>query len=102
MHVPAGAVPKDGPSAGVALFGALASLLLGRKARSDVAVTDEISLRDVLLPARNREDFEEVPAGARKHLRPVWLETVDDALAAALEPAKRRGRQRSRTSTSGP
>jgi ATP-dependent Lon protease len=114
VHVPAGAVPKDGPSAGVALYVALASLFTGRKVRSDVAMTGEISLRglvlpvggirdkllaahaaglrDVLLPARNREDFEEVPAAARKHLRPVWLETVDDALAAALEPAAKRAR----------
>jgi ATP-dependent Lon protease len=114
VHVPAGAVPKDGPSAGVALYVALASLFTGRKVRSDVAMTGEISLRglvlpvggirdkllaahaaglrDVLLPARNREDFEEVPAAARKHLRPVWLETVDDALAAALEPASKRAR----------
>ncbi|HVS17283.1 MAG TPA: endopeptidase La, partial [Planctomycetota bacterium] len=111
VHVPAGAVPKDGPSAGVAMYVALSSLFTGRKVKSDVAMTGEISLRglvlpvggirdkllaahaaglrDVLLPARNREDFDEVPEAARKDLRPVWLETVDDALAAALEPERK-------------
>jgi ATP-dependent Lon protease len=109
IHVPAGAIPKDGPSAGVALFASVASLLTGRKVRSDVAMTGEISLRGlvlpvggikekslaalragihtVLLPARNRKDLEEIPETARQQLNFVWLETVDDALAQALEPA---------------
>jgi ATP-dependent Lon protease len=111
IHVPAGAIPKDGPSAGVAMFIALASLLTGRNARSDIAMTGEISLRGlvlpiggvkekvlaalragiatVMLPARNRREFEEIPAEAREKLNFVWLERVDDALAAALsaEPA---------------
>ncbi len=109
VHVPAGAIPKDGPSAGVAIFVALMSLLSGRKVRSDVAMTGEISLRGlvlpvggikekalaalragidtVALPARNRKDLEEIPESARGHLRFVWLETVDDALDAALEPS---------------
>jgi len=108
VHLPAGAIPKDGPSAGVALFMAISSLLSNRKVRSDVAMTGEISLRGlvlpvggikekalaalragihtVLLPARNRKDLEEIPESARKELAFVWLETVDDALAAALEP----------------
>lgn len=107
VHVPAGAIPKDGPSAGVAMFTALASLLAGRKVRHDVAMTGEISLRGlvlpvggikqkvvaahaagirtVLLPARNRRDQEEIPEAARKDLRFVWCERVDDVLAAALE-----------------
>jgi ATP-dependent Lon protease len=107
IHLPAGAIPKDGPSAGVALFTALASLLTGRKVRSDVAMTGEISLRGlvlpvggikektlaalragihtVLLPARNRKDLEEIPESARAQLQFVWLETVDDALKHALE-----------------
>jgi ATP-dependent Lon protease len=107
VHVPAGAIPKDGPSAGVALFTALASLLTGRKVRSDVAMTGEISLRGlvlpvggikekalaalragihtVLLPARNRKDLEEIPDSARAQLQFIWLETVDDALRQALE-----------------
>jgi ATP-dependent Lon protease len=108
IHVPAGAIPKDGPSAGVAMFVSVASLLCGQRVRSDVAVTGEISLRGlvlpvggikekvlaahragirtVLLPARNRKDLEDIPASARDQLEFVWLETVDDALAAALEP----------------
>jgi len=106
VHVPAGATPKDGPSAGVAMFVALASLLTGRSVRSDVAMTGEISLRGlvlpiggvkekvlaalragivtVLLPARNRRDLEEIPAEARSKINFVWTERVDEALAAAL------------------
>jgi ATP-dependent Lon protease len=109
IHLPAGAIPKDGPSAGVALFLAVASLLTGRRVRSDVAMTGEISLRglvlpiggikektlaalragisQVLLPARNRRDLAEIPEPARSQLEITWLENVDDALAAALEPA---------------
>jgi ATP-dependent Lon protease len=108
VHVPAGATPKDGPSAGVAMFTALVSLLTDRTVRSDTAMTGEISLRGlvlpvggikekvvaaaaagltrVMLPARNRRDFEEIPQGARDRLEFVWLERVDDAIAAALEP----------------
>jgi ATP-dependent Lon protease len=109
IHVPAGATPKDGPSAGVAMFTALASLLTGRTVRSDTAMTGEISLRGlvlpvggikekvvaaaragltrVMLPARNRRDFEDIPEDARSRLEFVWLETVDDAMAHALAPA---------------
>ena len=108
IHVPAGAIPKDGPSAGVAMFVALVSLLTGRTARSDTAMTGEISLRGlvlpiggvkekvlaatragittVMLPARNQKDLEDVPDAARKQVRFVWLERVDDAIAAALNP----------------
>jgi ATP-dependent Lon protease len=109
IHVPAGATPKDGPSAGVAIYTALASLLTNRTVRSDTAMTGEISLRGlvlpvggvkekvtaaarsglkrVLLPARNRRDFEDIPEDARKKLEFVWLERVDDAIDAALEAA---------------
>ncbi len=108
IHVPAGAIPKDGPSAGVAMFVALVSLLTGRTARNDTAMTGEISLRGlvlpiggvkekvlaaaragittVLLPARNQKDLEDVPEAARAQVRFVWLERVDDAVAAALNP----------------
>ena len=107
VHVPAGATPKDGPSAGVAMFTALASLLTNRTVRSDTAMTGEISLRGlvlpvggikekvvaaaaagltrVMLPARNRRDFDEIPQGARDKLEFIWLERVDDAIAEALE-----------------
>jgi len=106
VHVPAGATPKDGPSAGVAMYTALASLLTRRPVRSDVAMTGEISLRGivlpiggikekvlaalragiktVMLPARNRREFEDIPVEARNKLEFVWLEHVDDALAVAL------------------
>ena len=109
IHVPAGATPKDGPSAGTAIFVALASLLTGRPVRSDVAMTGEISLRGlvlpiggvkekvlaalragittVLLPARNRRDLDEIPADARAQVTFVWIERVDEAVAAALSPA---------------
>ncbi len=109
VHVPAGGVPKDGPSAGVAMFIALVSLLTGRTVKSDTAMTGEISLRGlvlpvggirnkvlaavragittVLLPDRNRRDYEEIPEAAREAVRFVWLKTVDDAIEAALEPA---------------
>ena len=108
IHVPAGAIPKDGPSAGVAMFTALVSLLTERAVRSDTAMTGEISLRGlvlpvggikeklaaaaraglkrVLLPARNRKDLEDVAEETRKQLELVWLERVDDAMEAALEP----------------
>jgi ATP-dependent Lon protease len=107
VHVPAGAIPKDGPSAGVALYTALYSLLSDRKVRSDVAMTGEISLRGlvlpvggikekvaaaaraglktVLLPARNRKDYDDVPEDAKKRLEFRWLEHVDDARAALEE-----------------
>ena len=107
VHVPAGAIPKDGPSAGVAMYTALASLLMGKTVRNDTAMTGEISLRGlvlpiggvkekvlaaaragittVLLPARNKKDLEDVPEAVRKQVRFVWLEYVDDALAAALD-----------------
>jgi ATP-dependent Lon protease len=108
VHVPAGAIPKDGPSAGVAMFMALTSLLTGRTVRSDTAMTGEISLRGlvlpiggvkekvlaaiqagittVMLPSRNRKDIEDVPEKARNQVRFIWLERVDDAIEAALNP----------------
>ena len=106
--MPAGAIPKDGPSAGVAMFVSVMSLLTDRKIRSDIAMTGEISLRGlvlpvggikekalaalragirtVLLPARNRKDLEDIPPSARSQLEFVCLETVDDALAHSFEP----------------
>ncbi len=110
VHVPAGAIPKDGPSAGVAMFMALVSLMTDRTIRSDTAMTGEISLRGlvlpvggikekvvaahsagvkrVMLPARNRRDYDDIPDAARREMEFIWLERVDDAVAAALEPKK--------------
>ena len=107
IHVPAGATPKDGPSAGVAIFTALASLLSKRPVKNDVAMTGEISLRGlvlpvggikekvlaahraglgtVLLPERNRRDFEEIPEETRKALNIEWINDVDEALNKSLQ-----------------
>src|SRR3954454_332705 len=109
IHVPAGATPKDGPSAGVAIYTALVSLLTGRTVRSDTAMTGEISLRGlvlpvggikekviaavsaglsmVVLPERNRKDYEDIPEAARNALRFVWAEWAEDVIGAALEAA---------------
>ena len=110
VHVPAGAIPKDGPSAGVAMFMALVSLMTDRTIRSDTAMTGEISLRGlvlpvggikekvlaahaaglkrVMLPARNRRDYDNIPEIARREMEFIWLERVEEAVAAALEPNK--------------
>jgi ATP-dependent Lon protease len=110
VHVPAGATPKDGPSAGVAMFMALTSLMTDRTIRSDTAMTGEISLRGlvlpvggikekvvaahsagikrVMLPARNRRDYDDIPEIARNQMEFIWLERVEEAVAAALEPTK--------------
>jgi ATP-dependent Lon protease len=109
IHVPAGAIPKDGPSAGVAMFTALVSLLTNRTVRNDTAMTGEISLRGlvlpvggikekvvaaaraglemVILPERNRKDYEDIPEAARNKLRFIWAERVEEVIDAALEPA---------------
>jgi ATP-dependent Lon protease len=113
IHVPAGAIPKDGPSAGVAMATSLASLLSQRTVRADVAMTGEISLRGVvlpvggikekcvaaaragirtvILPARNRRDLEDIPESVRNRLEFIWAEKIEDVLAHALEaqPAQR-------------
>ncbi len=109
IHVPAGATPKDGPSAGVAMFMALVSLMTNRTVRSDTAMTGEISLRGlvlpvggikekvvaaaragltrVMLPARNRKDYEEIPEQVKQQLEFIWLERIEEAVANALDPA---------------
>src|SRR5271165_19137 len=109
VHVPAGAIPKDGPSAGVAMYTALVSLLTDRTVRSDTAMTGEISLRGlvlpvggikekvvaaaraglstVILPARNRKDYDDIPESARNSLRFRWAERAEEVTEAALEPA---------------
>jgi ATP-dependent Lon protease len=109
LHVPAGAQPKDGPSAGVTIATALASLISGRPVRSDVGMTGEISLRGqvlpvggikekvlaahrsrlktVILPARNEPDLEDVPDEVKEQLNFIFAEKVEDVIEAALEPA---------------
>jgi len=106
IHVPAGAVPKDGPSAGVAIFTSLVSMLTQRTVSHDVAMTGEISLRGlvlpvggikektvaaarsgirtVILPARNRRDYEDIPASVRAALQFVWVERVEEVLNVAF------------------
>jgi ATP-dependent Lon protease len=123
VHVPAGAVQKDGPSAGVAMFTALTSLLTERPVRSDVAMTGEISLRGLLLPVggikekllaakragiktvvlpdQNRKDLEDVPEEAKKALTFEFRRTVDDALKVALEPSDGKSRGRKKRSGGG-
>jgi ATP-dependent Lon protease len=108
IHVPAGAIPKDGPSAGVAMYTALVSLMTERTVQSETAMTGEISLRGlvlpvggikekvvaaaragiktVILPKRNRRDYDDIPEAARNALRFVWVEQVDEAIAAAIAP----------------
>jgi ATP-dependent Lon protease len=107
IHVPAGAIPKDGPSAGVAIATSLASLLTQRTVRADIAMTGEISLRGVvmpvggikekcvaaaragirtvILPARNRRDLDDIPESVRARLEFVWAEKIDDVFARAFE-----------------
>ena len=109
IHVPAGAIPKDGPSAGTAIYLSLVSLLTGRPIRHDIAMTGEISLRGlvlpvggikektiaaaragirtVLLPLRNRRDFEDIPASVRAAVDFHFVERVDQAVALALPAA---------------
>ena len=110
VHVPAGAVPKDGPSAGVTMTSALVSLLTGRPVRPVVGMTGEVTLQgrvlpiggvkqkvlaahragltEVVLPVRNGPDLEDVPGTVRDAMTFHLAETVDDVLAAALEPAR--------------
>ena len=109
VHVPAGAIPKDGPSAGVTIVTALASLATGRSVRSDLAMTGEITLRgkvlpvggikekvlaahrvgirDVILPRRNERDIEDIPEELRKQLRFILVDDAEEVLRHALAPA---------------
>jgi ATP-dependent Lon protease len=109
LHIPAGAQPKDGPSAGVTIATALVSLISGRRVRPDVGMTGEITLRGqvlpiggvkekilaahrfglttVILPKRNELDLEDLPEEIRRQIKFIFVETVDEVLEAALEPA---------------
>ncbi len=109
VHVPAGAIPKDGPSAGVTIAASLASLLTGRPVRNDVAMTGEITLRGkvlpvggikekvlaarragittVILPRRNESDLEDIPPEVRSEMETIFVDTVDEVLKHALREA---------------
>jgi len=109
IHVPAGAIPKDGPSAGITMATALASVFTNAPVRRDVAMTGEVTLRGrvlpigglkekilaarragiktVILPKRNEKDLEEVPKHVRRGMEFVFAETMDDVLPAALRQA---------------
>jgi ATP-dependent Lon protease len=106
VHVPAGAIPKDGPSGGVTIAASLASLLSGRPVRSDVAMTGEITLRGkvlpvggikekvlaarragiktIILPRRNERDLEDIQPEVRKELEMIFVDTVDEVIRHAL------------------
>ncbi|MDY0004152.1 MAG: endopeptidase La [Polyangia bacterium] len=109
LHIPAGAIPKDGPSAGVTMFAALASLLLGRKVKHDVAMTGEITLRGsvlpvggikektlaahragirrVIMPERNRKDVDDIPEEARNDMELIFVKRMEEILPVVLEDA---------------
>lgn len=108
IHFPAGAIPKDGPSAGVTIITALVSLLTGRRARANVAMTGEVTLRglvlpvggikekvlaahragvkQVILPARNQKDLDDIPKNVRSEIKFIFAKNVDEVLDAALVP----------------
>ncbi|HEY9164650.1 MAG TPA: endopeptidase La [Candidatus Kryptonia bacterium] len=114
VHVPAGAVPKDGPSAGVTMLTAMVSLLTGRLVRNDLAMTGEITLRGavlpiggvkekviaavrsgiktVILPKKNELDLEEVPSHVREQVKFKFADEMNDVLSFALRPMKKEDR----------
>src|SRR5207302_1151648 len=107
IHFPAGAIPKDGPSAGVTIFTALTSLLTGIRVRGDVAMTGEATLRGLVLPVggikekvlaahragikriimpeRNKKDLNDVPEQAKREMEFIFAHSMDDVLGSALE-----------------
>ena len=109
LHIPAGAIPKDGPSAGITMATALASLLTERPVRPKLCMTGEITLRGkvlpvggikekvlaaqrfgletVILPRRNEADLDDVPETVREKMKFILVDTVDEVMAAALTPA---------------
>jgi ATP-dependent Lon protease len=124
VHVPAGAIPKDGPSAGITMATALASRITGRAVRSDTAMTGEVTLTGqvlpigglkekalaaqraeinrLIIPRRNEPDIEDIPEHLRKRMEFVPVDTVDEVLEAALEPldslaSRRRSDERRRS-----
>ena len=107
IHVPSGAIPKDGPSAGIPLFVSLFSMLTKKKVKNDIAMTGEITLRgtvlpiggikektlaakqagihNIILPEKNRSDIKEIPAKVRKNLKFHFVKEMDEVLPIALE-----------------
>jgi ATP-dependent Lon protease len=124
MHIPSGASPKDGPSAGVTMATALVSLILGRKVKPHLGMTGEITLRGqvlpiggvkekvlaahrnglktVVLPERNKYDLEDVPDEIKKSMEFIFVQTVDDVLNAALEPAPKEAKAKPAPAPSKP
>ena len=118
VHVPAGAIPKDGPSAGTAMFTSLASLMLNKPVRADVAMTGEITLRglvlpigglkektlaamragihEVIVPARNEKDMPDIPDEVKQNLKFHFVNNVDEVLAVALGPTPSAAERRRR------
>jgi len=119
LHIPAGAQPKDGPSAGVTMATALVSLVSGRKVKPHVGMTGEITLRGqvlpiggvkekvlaahrnglktVILPKRNKQDIDDVPDEIKQSMKFIFAETVDDVLASALESNHKSSQKATRT-----
>jgi ATP-dependent Lon protease len=117
VHVPAGAIPKDGPSAGVTMLTALTSLLSNRKVKKDLAMTGEITLRGavlpvggikekvlaayrvgiktILMPEWNRKDLEDIPANVQKNISFHFVKDMMEVVKLALEPVKEKKRKRS-------
>ncbi len=117
LHIPAGASPKDGPSAGVTMAAALVSLIAGRKVKPHLGMTGEITLRGqvlpiggvkekvlaahrnglktVVLPERNKHDLEDVPDEVKNSMKFVFVQTVEDVLEAGLEPAPAKRKSKS-------
>jgi ATP-dependent Lon protease len=116
IHVPAGAIPKDGPSAGVTMFVALTSLLTNKPVRSDIAMTGEITLRGlvlpvggikekvlagmragirtIILPKKNEKDLEEIPENIRKQMNFQFIQRMDEAIELALKHTEPRSAER--------